>query len=571
MNRLFRELAALALVLFLGLAGALAAQEAKGSPPPAKEEEDPLKRPLTEKQKKEQSKALKKELGKVYQTWLKEDAIYIITDEELAAFRQLSNDDERDQFIETFWQRRDPTPDTIENEFKEEHYRRIAYANEKFQAGKQGWRTDRGRIYIVFGPPDQIDGMPAGGRYNRPFSEGGGQTSVFPFEVWRYRYLEEVGQEVEIEFVDSCMCGDYRMTIDRSEKDALLNVPNAGLTWYEELGMANKVDRFTRGGPERIGRNPFSGRENQDGTGYFDRLNQMAKLMKPPPIKFKDLETVVTHKIRYNLMPFEVRADFVRVTSDTVLVPVTIQVRNRDITFAAKDGIQRGVVNIFGRVTTMTGRIMQTFEDTVQVDVPNDLLERTRENVSLYWKALPLRPGRYRLDVVVKDVHGDRMGTWTRPGGLVVPSFDEDRLAASTLILADQMEKVATKDVGGGNFVIGNTKVRPRVEPADGKPAIFKRNQRVNLWMQVYNLGIDEKTNKPAATIEYDVVNTATNKAVLHATESTAQLGNVGEQLTLEKSLALNGLEPGIYQITIRVNDAVSKQTLVPTAKFAVE
>ena len=109
---------------------------------------DPLKRPLTDKQKKQNSKSLKIELSKTYKKWLDEDVRWIITDEEQKAFKLLSNDEERDQFIEAFWQRRDPTPDTIENEFKEEHYRRMAYANEHFAAGIPGWKSDRGRIYI---------------------------------------------------------------------------------------------------------------------------------------------------------------------------------------------------------------------------------------------------------------------------------------------------------------------------------------------------------------------------------------------------------------------------------------
>ncbi len=149
------------------------------------------------------------------------------------------------------------------------------------------------------------------------------------------------------------------------------------------------------------------------GAKEFDRLDQWAKLNRPPAVKFKDLEEVVSHKISVNLMPFDVRSDFVKVTGDTVLVPVTIQVKNRDITFQNKDGVQRGTVNIFGRVTTLTGRIAQTFEDTVQVDVPAELLPKTAENSSVYWKALPLRPGQYRFDIVVKDVNGDRVGSWS--------------------------------------------------------------------------------------------------------------------------------------------------------------
>jgi len=395
---------------------------------------DPLKRPITEKQKKANSKALKVELGKSYKKWLDEDVRWIITDEERSAFMQLSNDEERDQFIEAFWQRRDPTPDTEENEYKEDHYARMAYANEHFAAGIPGWKTDRGRIYIVFGKPDEIESHPAGGTYQRPMEEGGGSTSTFPFEQWRYRYIEGIGQEIIMEFVDSCMCGDYHLTIDRSEKDALLHTPNGGLTMYEEMGMTTKASRFMNGGLENLGAGPFN---QNNGAKQFDRLEQYALINKAPAVKFKDLEEVVSSKISYNLMPFDVRADFVKVTSDTVLVPVTIQMKNRDITFQNKDGVQHGIVNIFGRVSTLSGRVAQTFEDTVQADIPAELLPKTVENSQVYWKALPLRPGRYRLDIVVKDVNGDRKGTWTK--SIVVPEYNEDRLAASSLIVADVM------------------------------------------------------------------------------------------------------------------------------------
>ena len=534
----------------------------------ASDEIDPLKRAPNAKQKKQQKRALNIELSKTYKKWLNEDVVWIITDQERAAFKQLSNDEERDNFIEAFWQRRDPTPDTEENEYKEEHYRRIAYANEHFAAGIPGWKSDRGRIYIMYGPADEVDSHPSGGTYERPMEEGGGETSTFPFEDWRYRYLEGIGQEVIIEFVDTCMCGDFHMTLDRSEKDALLYTPNAGLTLYEQMGMASKTSRFTGGGLERLGTGPDS---SSQATKEFDRLEQFAKLQAPPPVKFKDLEEIVNTKIITNLMPFDVRSDFVKVTGDTVLVPITIQMKYRDITFANKDGVQRGTVNIFGRVTTLTGKVVQTFEDTAQVDVPAELLPRTAENSSVYWKALPLRPGRYKVEIAVKDVNGDRKGVWSR--GIVVPEYSDDKLATSSLIVADLMEPVPTKDVSTGNFVIGLNKVRPRVAPADGKPALFKRtkDQKVNFWMQVYNLGVDEKTHKPSATFEFDITNIATNKPVVQKTESTEQMGNVGEQITLQKSIASANLPPGVYKIEIKVNDNISKQTVDPSATFAVE
>jgi GWxTD domain-containing protein len=530
--------------------------------------QDPLSRPITQKQKKANEKKFKQEVGQEYKVWLNEDVPYIITDQEKQAFMQLSNDEERDRFIEAFWQRRDPTPDTPENEFKDEHYRRIAYANDHFMAGVQGWRTDRGRMYIKYGPADEIDSHPAGGSYERPIDEGGGETSTYPFEDWRYRYIEGIGNNVEIEFVDTCMCGEYHMTIDRGEKDALLQVPGVGLTIAEQLGTANKNDRVGGVGLEHLGLDPASQTSLQ--AKEFDRLSDFAKLSAPPQVKFKDLEEVVLHKFSYNLMPFDVQTDFVRVTDDTVLVPITIQIKNRDVTFVNdKDGIEKGVVHIFARLTTIGGSIAQTFEDTVEEDEPAELLPKVVEQSHIYSKSVPLRPGRYRLDIVLKDVNGDRTGTWSH--AVNVPEYAEDKLATSSLMVADDMEPVPTQSVGTGMFVIGATKVRPRVAPAEGKPASFKRNEKVSFWMQVYNLSVDEKTHKPSATVQYDVINAATNKAVIHTVENTDKMGNVGPQITLAKTLSAANLGPGTYRIEIKVDDNLSKQTVGPTATFAIE
>jgi GWxTD domain-containing protein len=572
------------IVLFFGLTlmapGALAQQDNKssnaassGQTGPAKVDQtedqsgDPLKRPISEKRRKENAKSFKHELSDSDKKWLNQDVRWIISDDERKAFMQLSNEEEREKFIEAFWDRRNPNPDSEDNEFKDEHYRRIEYANEHFPAGMPGWMTDRGRIYIVFGPPDEIESHPSGGSYQRPIEEGGGETSTYPFEDWRYRHIDGIGEQVIIEFVDDCMCGAYEMTMDRSKKDALLMVPGAGLTLMEEMGRSSKTDRFTGGGLERLGTGPMGATYQQ--SKQFDRLEQYAKLNQAPPIKFKDLEEVVRTHISYNLMPFDVRTDFVRITSDTILVPVTVQIKNRDITFANKDGVQHGVVNIFGRLSTLTGKVAQTFEDTVTADVPAELLPREVENSKIYWKAVPLRPGRYKLDVVVKDVNGDRMGTWSR--SIIVPTFEDDKLANSSLIVADDVQPVPTNSIGAGMFVIGMTKVRPRVAPADGKPAVFKRGQKVNFWMQVYNLAVDQTTHKPSATFEYDIVNAATNKPVVHTVDSSETMGNLGDQVTLQKTVASAKLDPGVYRIQIKVNDKISKQTVDPSATFAVE
>jgi GWxTD domain-containing protein len=555
----------------------LPAQDANADPqadgvtkgPVTTEKPDPLKRPLSDKERIEQNKALKHELKGEYKKWVDEDVRWIITDQELQAFKSLGNDEERDQFIEQFWLRRNPNPDSPENEYREEHYARIAYANEHFAAGKPGWRTDRGHIYIAYGKADSIDSHPSGGEYDRPMEEGGGTTSTFPFEVWHYRYLDGIGDNVDIEFVDTCMCGDYHMTIDRSEKDALKHVPGAGQTMYEQTGQAKQADRFTGGGLEQLGAGPMSA-NNQ--SKQFDRLDRYAKLMAPPEIKFKDLESfMATSKILTGPpFLFDVRTDYVKVTNDTVLVPLTLQIRNGDITFNTKDGVSTGTVNILGRVSNLNHKPIETFEETVNVAEPTELLAGVRNNMSVYWKALPLRPGLYKVDIVIKDVNNpDHIGRWQR--SVNVPRYDDDRLASSSLILADQMERVPSKDIGAGNFVIANTRIRPRVPSGVGTPVTFHRAQNLNFWMQVYNLGIDDKSKQNGATIEYQILDMATNKAVLQAQELTNKTNPNADQITLEKSLPLASLQPGKYQVNIKVNDGVSKQQIAESAPFIVD
>jgi len=562
---LLTSLTLMALLVFSG-AARLVAQDSGNRA--TGQQTDPLKRQLTDQEKIKRQRALRQELKGEYKTWLEQDVHWIISDEETRAFKSLSNDEERDAFIENFWLRRNPNPDSPENEYRDEHYRRITYANEHFAAGKPGWKTDRGHIYISFGKPDSIDSHPSGGSYQRPMEEGGGETSTFPFETWHYRYLEGIGDNIDIEFVDTCMCGDYHMTIDRSEKDALAKVPGAGLTMMEEMGKSKKEDRMN-GGLEQLGTGPMG---QQEQSKQFDRLELFAKLNAPPPVKFKDLEGFMSnHKILTGPpFPFDVRMDFVKLTADTVLVPITLQIKNSDITFTTKEGVSKGVVNILGRVTTITHRIVQTFEDTVEVTEPSELLAKTQANQSVYWKALPLRPGAYRLDIAIKDVNDeDHVGIFAQ--SLNVPKYDDEKLSASSLVLADKMEKVPSKQIGTGSFIIGNTYIRPRVSANQFTPVSFTRAQRLNLWMQIYNLGIDEKLRTNSATVLYQIVDTAANKTILETTEDSAKLGPNSDQLTVEKSVPLAGLQPGKYKVVITVNDAISKQGIAQSVPFVVE
>jgi GWxTD domain-containing protein len=539
--------------------GAGSAADKKETRSPASQRETVAK-PMTEKERRRREEKLRKELETPYRKWLNEDVTYIITDEERAAFKRLTTDDEREQFIEQFWLRRDPTPDTAENEFKEEHYRRIAYANEHYASGIPGWKTDRGRIYITYGPPDENESHPSGGSYERPYEEGGGTTSTFPFEQWRYRWIEGIGSDIIIEFVDPTMTGEYRMTMDPSEKDALLYVPNAGLTLSEQMGLANKSDRFSRTDGTRLGTGsqPMSERYNE-----FTRLEQFAKLQKPPQIKFKDLEAMVTSKVIYNVLPVRVRADFVKMTNATVLTNVTIQLDRKDLQFQDKDGVSKSVINIYGRVTSVSRRVVNVFEDVVTSEPPTAMLQEAIKGSSIYQKSIPLAPGTYRLNVVVKDVIGGNTNNYEM--ALHVPRYDDDKLGMSSIILADVIEKVPTRSIGTGQFVIATSKVRPRVSEA------FDRAEHMGIYVQFYNFAPDEKTQKPNGVIEYEVLKNGSNQRIFEYSEELNKIeGASAQQVTIEKLLPLKNMEPGQYTLKMKVVDRLRNQTLTPSTAFTV-
>jgi len=557
MARVVRTLFAIVFTISISLPPSMAqAQQA----PDAKDPAAPQK--LTKEQKKKMSRALK-ELDAQYKQWLNEDVVYIIAPEERTAFLQLNTSEEREQFIEQFWLRRSGNPDLPENDFKEEHYRRIAYANEHFASGTPGWRTDRGRTYIIWGPADEVDSHPTGGTYDRPMEEGGGSTSTYPWETWRYRYLEGLGNNIILEFVDPSGSGEYHLTMDPSEKDALLHVPGAGLSMMESMGLASKADRFTRSDgtnlPTTMGGQPASMNE-------FTRLEQYAKIQQAPPVKFKDLEALVTSRIVRDQVHFAWRTDYLKVTNDTVLVPVTIQVPNSQLSFQNKDGVHTATMNIFGRISTLTGRVVQTFEEPVTRDFPDSLFQQSVKLQSIYQKAVPLRPGLYRLDLVIKDVQSGNVGVVNTR--LQVPRYQDEKLEASSLILADQIERVPAKQIGAGQFVIGSSKVRPRL---DGD---FTPQDRLGIYMQVYNLKPDEQTHKSNATFLYTVKKAgdkADQPAIMQFKETSVDMKQTGDQITIERLLPLATLAPGKYTLEVSATDALANQTISRSAEFTVK
>jgi hypothetical protein len=218
-------------------------------------------------------------------------------------------------------------------------------------------------------------------------------------------------------------------------------------------------------------------------------------------------------------------------------------------------------LNLFARVTTLTGRRVQVFEDVITREFPESLLKQSLKGYSIYQKALPLRPGLYRLDIVIKDVNSGNVGVVNTR--LPVPRYEEQKLATSTLILADSIERVPAKQVGLGQFVIGATKVRPRMD------GTFTTDDRMGIFLQVYNLGIDEATHRPSASIQYRILRD--QQEVLKEVRRSEDIENAGAQMTLEQSLMLASFQPGKYKLEIQVTDNITNQKVESSADFTVK
>jgi hypothetical protein len=312
------------------------------------------------------------------------------------------------------------------------------------------------------------------------------------------------------EFVDQTMSGEYHITIDPNEKNALAHTPMSPQP--PTTGSTSMRDEFTP-------------------------LELLSKWGHAPAIKYTDLEALVTTNVRYNTLPMQVRTDFIPVTPASIYANITLQFDTKDLQFLEKDGASKATVNLYGRITTMSRRVVKVFEDVVSV-------EGTSQLSSVYQQTIPLPPGRYRLNIVAKDVTGGN--TTTYEAALDVPQFEEEKLAASSIILADLMEPVPARRIGAGQFVIGDTKVRPRVS------ANFRNDEKLGIYVQLYHFA--------PGSIEYQITRSGTNAVVLDYSEAAGPV--------IEKWLPLRDLSPGSY--TLRLNVSSGAGTINPSVTFTV-
>jgi GWxTD domain-containing protein len=501
--------------------------------------------------------------GQYYKKWIDEDVLYIITEEEKNVFKALKNDEERESFIEDFWNRRNPDRKSAGyNVFKEEHYRRIAYANEHYASGIPGWRTDRGRMYIRYGKPDQLESHPTGGWYNRTSAEGGGSTATYPFEKWWYRHIDGIGDDVEMEFVDQSQGNEYRLEMDPNKKDALLHVPDVGLTTTEEQGTTTKADRMNPSYWNDY-ENPAAATLRAKDTP-FGRMEQYFNLQRPPEIKYDDLRTMVTTHISYTNLPYDVRTDQLKLSSDKVLVPITLEINNKELQFKKEQGFNRAALNVYGIVTGINNYVKAEFEDEIAIEYSDEYFSEGKNKRSEYQKIVALAPGqRYKLDLVVKDVNSKTVGA--KSVGLNIQKYDDSTLQLSSIILANTISQAPVSSSQLDEYVIGDLKILPNVKNE------YVLGQDLKLYVQVYNAAIDQTNLKPSLDVTYTLKKDGKVIQILQDNEGKGIQLFSGIRAVLLRQIPLKAIPPGKYTLEVEVIDNIVNRKASTSTEFVVK
>ncbi len=498
-----------------------------------------------------------------YKKWLDVDVAYIVAPDEREVYKNLTTNEEREKFIEQFWQRRNPDPNSSNNTFKEEHYRRLAYANDHFSTGMPGWKTDRGRIYILHGEPDSTESHGAGETYYRPRSEGLGVTTTFAWELWHYRHLDGIGDNVNIEFVDKSMSGHYQLAMDEMEKDMLLMVPGLGYTESERFRQGDKSERLgTRWMASETVRRAADPMRSISAENFgFQRIQRLAKLQRAPDIKYKDLEQVVTAQIHYTQMPFQLRVDMIKATETDYLVPVTFYFDRSILGYRRAGPIMGAQLNVYGRVETLSRSTVYAFDDDVNAYF-NEEEMRSVGKRSVYQRNIPLKPGRYKLTAVVKDTVTGKLGTLER--GILVPGIEPSKsVQMSEIILADRIYPASQGEFISDPFVLGTVKVYPNAANQ------FVKGQPLGFYFEVYSVGIDSQSGEPSLKVNLRLVREG-KEIETPFKDLEQRLHAYGDRWFMGSLINTEPLTPGTYKLTLSVQDKISATEASKTATFTL-
>ncbi len=529
------------------------------------------------------------EIPAQHKKWADEEVLYIISDNEREVFKSLRTDEEREGFIRTFWRRRDPTPETPVNEFREEHYRRLEWATKRYFEGKAGWRTDRGRVYIMFGPPDFFETNPGGGRGF--LFDPSGPTAEFPSEVWTYRSIpglkERIGR-IDFIFVNYYNSGSYQLTTNPALANALRNVSLPA----RDVGYRETRDEA------------YPGEKDKDMmVNPLEQLALLAELSKSRGEVLEEMERserlrklrgVVDANESLAALPFIDQESFFKGPENVVSIPLSIEVAGKDVQFQEAGDRYRGLINFYIEVKDLNQTVYQ-LSDRLEMNLKEETYRRRMVDAYQYKHRLELKPGDYFFHMVVWDELSSNVGY--KDKRITVPAFPAESLCLSDVILAKSVQVVEvpkesvvveSKDIPalqalekgnlkvpdkleitrrqGGPFTFGNLAVGPNPS------AVYRPDEELVFFYQVYNPVFDPALNTAGLLIEHQIWKGDRMIAAIDGpqearipAEQKSSFINSGARYTL------GGFEPGQYILLITVKDLVSGQAIEKRLDFTVK
>jgi GWxTD domain-containing protein len=482
-----------------------------------------------------------------YRVWVEEEAVYIITSRERDVFLRLRADKERDIFIEAFWRQRDPTPGTDRNEFREEHYRRIQHANRTYgrSTPKMGWQTDRGRIYIILGPPRTIE------QYDNV-------NNVYPTEIWFYQGNESLGlpPAFNVIFFKRDGIGDY--VLYSPAADGPRSLISTAIGDYRDERAYEQL-RTLEPNLARQTLSLIPGENRPYGQASLASETLMAKIAAAPVKKVKDsyADALLRYKdvveVEYTANYIESRA-FLYVARDgdgPFLVHYSIEPSR--LTLAGYGGRNTAGFELNGRVADAQGRTLYQFEKAFPVDLDAEGLDAVRATSLEFQDAFPCIPGRYSFDLLLKNTVSKEFGSFTAaleiPEPQAGPVMGDLFLGYGAEPAPAGSEEVVPFRIAGRQL-LGDA--RKSFLPADSLVVVFQAYGLPDAW-------------KEGGRARY--VYLREGQSVL---SRLRPLSGAGASSAFLEEQPLAGFGPGYYEVRVSLLDAAGAERAVRTGAFEI-
>ena len=494
------------------------------------------------------------ELEAALKKWIRDYVRYIITDKEKGEWKNLADNKAKVAFIEMFWARRDPTPETPENEYRDDYLQRWGYVLENFSAGKPGWRTDRGRIYLMLGPPSSIQRNPMG----RDATER-------PSEVWTYNSINnsKLPASVDVSFVDFMGYGDYEIVTDLDRTARFNSAFGISMNNLDAYGLRRIGD--LRDYEDVISPMWEESRIMQPATlssQLFDLQQELALIAETPKLSVRSLQAEIRTEIATGDLSFNADAQAFKAEGGSAFLPVTLSIPLSNVSYQESETRRDYQVELYARVHG--DNASDSLEDSLQISLPNETLaeQGDADYVYQFWFYVP--PGDYRLSVTLRDKLSGTVGNHQQE--LSVPEFAGESLSLSDVMIADSITRVPANEITQRNAAAAFRFADLRVVPNVGKRIPIGRKSFF-VYFHVYNFASDPESGDARLSVRYFVYR---NGELMSKTPDFPIRKRYADTTAVQSEFPLSNFQPGDYRLLAEVTDEVSGSVAKGECAFSI-